>query len=102
MHTQPMHEVLAYAIVGRHLLSHPFYQRWEAGTLAEGELATYAEQYRLIERALPATLGALATGLPDGRARALVEATLADEVGVPAPHVALFESFADAAGARPA
>ena len=39
MHTQPMHEVLAEAIVGRHLLTHPFYRRWEAGTLAEGELA---------------------------------------------------------------
>jgi pyrroloquinoline quinone (PQQ) biosynthesis protein C len=99
MHTQPMHEVLAEAIVGRHLLSHPFYRRWEAGTLAEGELAAYAEQYRHIERELPVTLAAIADALPPGHARELVEANLADELGSPEPHVELFETFAAAAGA---
>src|SRR6202034_1268271 len=102
MHTQPMHEVLAEAIVGRHLLTHPFYRRWEAGTLAEGELAAYAEQYRHIERELPVTLAAIAAALPEGRARQLVEANLADELGSPEPHVQLFESFARPAGAAPA
>src|SRR5271168_3987366 len=101
MHTQPMHEVLAEAIVGRHLLSHPFYRRWEAGTLTEGELAAYAEQYRHIERELPVTLAAIADALPAGHARALVEANLADELGSPEPHVELFETFARAAGATP-
>ena len=101
MHTQPMHEVLAEAIVGRHLLSHPFYRRWEAGTLAEGELAAYAEQYRHIERELPVTLAAIADALPPGHARELVEANLADELGSPEPHVELFEAFAAAAGAAP-
>jgi pyrroloquinoline-quinone synthase len=91
--------VLADSIAGRHLLEHPFYRRWEAGTLAEGELAAYAAQYRHLERALPATLAAIAAALPDGTARRLVEANLADELGVPAPHVELFESFARAAGA---
>ena len=101
MHTQRIHEVLAEAIVGRHLLAHPFYRRWEAGTLSEGELAAYAEQYRHIERELPVTLAAIATALPDGRARELVEANLADELGSPEPHAVLFESFAEAAGAAP-
>ena len=101
MHTQPMHEVLAEAIVGRHLLTHPFYRRWEAGTLTEGELAAYAEQYRHIERELPVTLAAIADALPPGRARELVEANLADELGSPEPHVELFETFALAAGAEP-
>jgi pyrroloquinoline quinone (PQQ) biosynthesis protein C len=96
-----MHEVLAEAIVGRHLLTHPFYRRWEAGTLTEGELAAYAEQYRHIERELPVTLAAIADALPPGQARALVEANLADELGSPEPHVQLFESFAVAAGAMP-
>ena len=91
--------MLAEAIVGRHLLTHPFYRRWEAGTLSEGELAAYAEQYRHIERELPVTLEAIATALPRGRARDLVEANLADELGTPAPHTELFESFARAAGA---
>jgi pyrroloquinoline quinone (PQQ) biosynthesis protein C len=101
MHTQGIHEVLAEAIVGRHLLTHPFYRRWEAGTLSEGELAAYAEQYRHIERELPVTLSAIASALPDGRARELVEANLSDELGAPEPHVHLFESFARAAGAAP-
>ena len=101
MHTQPIDEVLAEAIVGRHLLAHPFYRRWEAGTLTEGELAAYAEQYRHIERELPVTLASIADALPPGRARDLVEANLADELGSPEPHAKLFESFALAAGARP-
>jgi pyrroloquinoline quinone (PQQ) biosynthesis protein C len=101
MHTQRIHEVLAKAIVGRHLLTHPFYRRWEAGTLSEGELAAYAEQYRHIERELPVTLAAIAAALPEGRARQLVEANLADELGSPEPHAELFESFARLAGAAP-
>jgi pyrroloquinoline quinone (PQQ) biosynthesis protein C len=99
MHTEPIREALAEALTGRQLLTHPFYRRWEAGSLAEGELAAYAEQYRHIERALPITLDAIAAALPDGPARALVEANLADERGVPAAHIELFESFAQAAGA---
>jgi pyrroloquinoline quinone (PQQ) biosynthesis protein C len=101
MHTQGIHEVLAEAIVGRHLLTHPFYRRWEAGSLSEDELASYAEQYRHIERELPVTLASIAEALPEGRARDLVEANLADELGSPEPHADLFESFARAAGAAP-
>jgi pyrroloquinoline quinone (PQQ) biosynthesis protein C len=99
MHPQPIDEVLAEAIVGRRLLTHPFYRRWEAGTLTEDELAAYAEQYRHIERELPVTLAAIAEALPAGRARELVEANLADELGTPEPHAKLFERFARAAGA---
>jgi pyrroloquinoline quinone (PQQ) biosynthesis protein C len=100
MHKERIHQALAGALVGRHLLTHPFYRRWEAGTLGEGELAAYAGQYRHIERALPATLATIADALPEGPARTLVEANLADELGVPAPHAALFESFARAAGSE--
>ena len=99
MHTQRIREVLAEAIVGRHLLTHPFYRRWEAGTLQPGELAAYAEQYRHVERELPVTLAAIVSALPKGRARELVRANLADEIGRPEPHTKLFESFAKAAGA---
>lgn len=99
MPTERIIDVLADAPVGRQLLTHPFYLRWEAGTLAEGELAAYAEQYRHLERELPVTLAAIASSLPEGTSRSLVEANLADELGVPAPHTQLFESFARAAGA---
>jgi pyrroloquinoline quinone (PQQ) biosynthesis protein C len=47
------------------------------------------------------TLASIAEALPPGRARDLVEANLADELGSPEPHAQLFESFALAAGARP-
>jgi pyrroloquinoline quinone (PQQ) biosynthesis protein C len=99
MHTTQIHDALNDALAGRLLLTHPFYRRWEAGTLAEGELAAYAAQYRRLEGALPGTLAAIAAGLPEGRARSLVEANLADELGTPAAHVSLFASFAEAAGA---
>lgn len=94
--------LLADALHGRRLLDHPFYRRWEAGTLAAGELAAYAEQYRVVERALPGVLRAVVDRLPGGPARDLVAANLADEESVPEPHAALFESFASAVGARPA
>jgi pyrroloquinoline quinone (PQQ) biosynthesis protein C len=100
MHTAQIQEALTDALTGRHLLTHSFYQRWEAGTLSDGELGTYAEQYRLIEQELPVTLAAIAAQLPEGPARDLVEANLADELSDPAPHAVLFESFAAAAGAR--
>ena len=83
----------------RRLLAHPFYRRWEAGTLQPGELATYAAQYRHFEAALPIVLERIAAALPEGRPRQLVEDNLADERGVPAPHLELFDSFAHAVGA---
>jgi pyrroloquinoline-quinone synthase len=86
----------------RRLLAHPFYRRWEAGTLEPGELASYAAQYRHFEAALPVVLERIADALPAGRPRQLVEDNLADERGVPAPHLELFDAFADAVGAVPA
>jgi len=83
---------------GKRLLEHPFYRRWEDGALGEGELASYAAQYRHFEAQLPSFLEALA-GMLDGEAAALVEANLADEVGGPATHLELFERFAAAVDA---
>lgn len=80
-------------------MDHPFYRRWEAGGLAEGELASYAGQYRYFEESLPVTLGAIARNLPAGRARDLVRANLADELGPPVSHIELFDLFAQAVGA---
>jgi len=83
----------------RRLLAHPFYRRWEAGTLGQGELASYAGQYRHFEAVLPEVLERIVEGLPEGRARSLVQANLDDERGVPAPHLELFDTFAAAVGA---
>jgi pyrroloquinoline-quinone synthase len=93
-------QLIDTAIEGRWLLRHPFYQRWEAGELAPDELGRYAEQYRTIEGALPSILSSIVDGLPPGSARHFVAENLNDEISRPAPHVELFEDFAEAVGAR--
>jgi pyrroloquinoline-quinone synthase len=83
------------------LLTHPFYRRWEAGELETGELAEYTVHYRAFEAALPAVLTAVASELrAEGadEAAALVEGNLADELGRPEAHLALFDRFADSVG----
>lgn len=83
----------------RRLLEHPFYRAWQAGDLTKADLSDYAAQYRHIEQILPATLEAIATTLPAGRARQFVEANLADERSLPRPHLELFDAFATAVDA---
>ncbi len=91
--------LVTQAIAGKELLQHPFYQRWNEGGVTMAELASYAEQYRHIEAALPSVLGAVVASLPAGRAHDAAAANLADELGNPAPHAEIFESFATAVGA---
>jgi pyrroloquinoline-quinone synthase len=88
-----------HAISGRHLLDHPYYQRWQQGLLSREDLAAYAGQYRHVERALPGVLAVVAEHLPEGPARRLVDENLNDELSKPRPHLELFESFAGAVGA---
>lgn len=86
---------------GRRLLSHPFYQRWEAGLLQPRELAAYAAQYEHFEAALPGLLRAMLHGLdPKTSAARLIAENLADEEGNPQAHVTLFAAFADGVGAQ--
>lgn len=89
---------ITHALEGRRLLDHAFYRRWEAGELRDGELASYAAQYRHFEASLPQTLVALAAALPQGSARDAVIDNLADELGPPA-HLDLFNAFAASVGA---
>jgi pyrroloquinoline-quinone synthase len=91
--TNFLETVLQSSISDRQLLSHPFYQRWEAGGLSLEELRLYAEQYRYFEAMLPTFLQALAAELPEGPARESVLKNLADEVAAPS-HLELFERFA--------
>jgi len=103
--TEGIAAAIERALEGRQLLAHPFYRRWEAGELTEGELGAYAVQYRSFEAALPVILGDVADRLrAEGNVPAaeLVERNLADELGRPEPHLALFDRFADAVSAVPA
>jgi pyrroloquinoline-quinone synthase len=91
---------IASALQDRRLLLHPFYRRWEAGDVSMDELGAYAAQYRHFEAYLPQFLGRLRDTLPEGRARDLVAANLADELGDPVPHLELFDGFAAAVGSQ--
>ncbi len=93
--------LLAEALEGRLLLTHPFYRRWDEGALTGGELAGYAAQYRHFEAMLPGFLQTVAASLPPGPARGAVEGNLADEEGDPIPHLELFDAFAAAVDAQP-
>jgi pyrroloquinoline quinone (PQQ) biosynthesis protein C len=101
MSADQLHRALVDALHDRRLLAHPFYLRWEAGTLGPSELGAYAAQYRHFESALPGMLQRLLPKLGDGVARTLIAENLADELGNPEPHTVLFESFAAAVGAAP-
>jgi pyrroloquinoline-quinone synthase len=93
--------VFDLAVADQRLLDHPYYQSWQEGLLSMADLAKYAEQYRHFERCLPGVLESVSAGLPQGRAKRLVEDNLRDESRVPRAHVDLFEGFASAVDARP-
>lgn len=99
MNADQLRTALDAGLADRQLLKHPFYLRWEAGTLRPGELGAYAAQYRYFETALPSLLRGLIGRLDSGPASDLVSQNLADEEGNPEPHVAAFARFADAVGA---
>jgi pyrroloquinoline-quinone synthase len=90
---------VATSLEGRLLLTHPFYRRWEAGELTSQELAEYAVHYRAFEAVLPTVLSAVVDRLrADGESDAAdaVARNLADELGRPEPHLAMFDAFAAA------
>ncbi len=79
------------------VLEHPFYQRWNTGDLSARELACYAGEYRHAVVAL-----ADASALAAAKAGGEHEAGLRRHAEEEAAHVALWEQFARACGARAA
>lgn len=82
----------------RHLLTHPFYQRWQYGKVPMEVLREYAIQYYAYESAFPSYLSAGIAHLEAGPARQALEQNLADETGNPAPHPELWLRFTEALG----
>ena len=76
------------------VLDHPFYQRWSRGELTADDLALYAGQYRHAVVALAAAADGAAHAATSGE-----RAELAAHAGEEAAHVALWDAFAEAAGA---
>jgi pyrroloquinoline quinone (PQQ) biosynthesis protein C len=77
------------------VLEHPFYRRWSAGELSAQELGCYAVEYRYAVLALAEASARAATEAGPSHAGAL--GRHAEEE---ASHVALWEEFARATGAR--
>ncbi len=80
-----------------HLLGHPFYQAWTAGTLRREALELYAEQYYHHVEAFPEHLRTLAART-DGELRGIIEENLAEEENPAQPHPKLWREFAGALG----
>jgi pyrroloquinoline-quinone synthase len=83
----------------RHLLGHPFYTSWVAGTLPREAMHEYARQYYAFESSFPRVLSAIhaRTEQPDVR-QALLE-NLWDEEHGETNHAELWLRFADGIGA---
>lgn len=91
------------AIEARSMLSHPFYQAWEDGTLTREALASYAKQYFHHVEAFPRAVSAVHANCPDAMGRKLLAENLAEEEGVGEgkdDHASLWLAFAAGMGAE--
>jgi pyrroloquinoline-quinone synthase len=79
------------------VLTHPFYERWSAGTLAPEELRLYAGQYRHAVIALADASQAVADVAPEG-----IRDGLQRHAQEERSHVELWDRFAQTLGAEPA
>lgn len=86
-------------IASRSILEHPFYVAWRCGTLSRDQLATYAAVYYPHVAAFPGYLRQAIAGTAEAEIREELERNLADELGVPRAHDALWLDFAEAVGA---
>jgi pyrroloquinoline-quinone synthase len=92
-----MHEIDAQ-IAAKHLLTHPFYEAWTAGTLPREALLEYVGQYYAFESNLPRFLTALHSRAEDASVRASLLANAWDEEHGPNNHPELWLRFGEALG----
>ena len=85
-------------IRNRHLLDHPFYQRWTCGTLTREELQEYARQYYHYALAFPTFLSAMHCNVDDVPTRQLLLENLIEEERGPENHPELWLRFCEALG----
>jgi pyrroloquinoline-quinone synthase len=86
-------------IRARHLLGHPFYTSWVAGTLPKEAMQEYARQYYAFESSFPRMLSSLHSRSERADVRqALLENLWDEEHGEP-NHAELWLRFADGIGA---
>jgi pyrroloquinoline-quinone synthase len=90
--------ILNDKIDNKHLLKHPFYQAWSAGTLPLEGLRHYSQQYFAHVRAFPAYLSAMHSRCDDLQVRQMIAANLADEEAGSPTHPELWLDFAAGLG----
>jgi len=82
----------------RHMLNHPFYQRWNAGELTRGELEEYSRQYYPYTLAFPTFVSAMHAHTGDIAIRQYLLENLIEEERGPENHPELWLRFCDALG----
>jgi len=85
-------------IASKHLLDHPFYQRWSAGTLTRGELQEYARQYWHYALAFPTFLSGIHAHTDDLAVRQLLLENLIEEERGAENHPELWLRFCESLG----
>jgi len=82
----------------RHLLTHPFYRSWVAGTLPPDALQEYARQYYAFESSFPRVLSALHSRSDQPEVRQALLENLWDEEHGDSNHQELWLRFAEGIG----
>jgi pyrroloquinoline-quinone synthase len=82
----------------RHLLKHPFYTKWAAGTLPQEALQEYTRQYFAFESAFPRFLSAMHSREERPEVRQGILDNLWDEEHGEANHAELWLRFAEGVG----
>jgi pyrroloquinoline-quinone synthase len=82
----------------RHLLKHPFYTKWNEGTLPLEALQEYARQYYAFEAAFPRLLSAIHSRTEDAGVRQQLLDNLWDEEHGKENHAELWLRFAEGIG----
>jgi pyrroloquinoline-quinone synthase len=85
-------------VSARHLLQHPFYQEWTAGTLSRSALRDYAAQYYRHVEAFPRYLSAIHSNCDDLAVRQAILENLIEEERGERNHPELWMRFAEGVG----
>jgi len=91
-------ELLDGEISQRHMLNHPFYERWNAGELTRAELEEYSRQYYPYTVAFPTFLSAMHAHTDDVAIRQYLLENLIEEERGTENHPELWLRFCDALG----
>ncbi len=85
-------------IADKHLLDHPFYQRWTCGTLTKAELQDYARNYFHYAMAFPTFISAMHQHTDDIATRQMLLENLIEEERGPENHPELWLRFCESLG----